>query len=42
MTDVRKMVDEITPEITDMRNYIHENPEPVSYTHLSSRNVQMR
>lgn len=27
MTDVRKMVDEITPEITDMRNYIHENPE---------------
>ncbi len=27
MIDVRKAVEEITPEITAMRNHIHENPE---------------
>ena len=27
MIDIKKAVEEITPEITDMRNYIHENPE---------------
>ena len=27
MIDVRKAVEEITPEITEMRNHIHENPE---------------
>ncbi len=27
MTDVRKAVEELTPEITAMRNHIHENPE---------------
>ena len=27
MVDVRKKVAEITPEITRIREYIHENPE---------------
>ena len=27
MVDVRKKVEEITPEITQMRVHIHENPE---------------
>ena len=27
MVDVRKKVAEITPEITQIREYIHENPE---------------
>lgn len=27
MKDIKKAIDEITPEITAMRNYIHENPE---------------
>lgn len=27
MIDVRKAVEEITPEITALRNQIHENPE---------------
>ena len=27
MIDLHKLVDEITPEITELCNHIHENPE---------------
>lgn len=34
MIDIRKAVEKITPEITAMRNHIHEHPEQIGRAHV--------
>ena len=40
MTDLQKRIDAITPEITAMREYIHEHPELSMQEFCTARRIE--